>query len=108
MTLEANEEDICLNDDDEEIKIEYNNVGNMDEEYENNKTDTSKTLQKDMFDEYLTFTQDPDVSDNEDKDNNIEVNLMTYIGDNDSVDELFKDNVDGKAKVEVKEGVHKN
>lgn len=28
-------------------------------------------LEKDLFDEYLTSTQDPDVSENEDKENNI-------------------------------------
>ena len=49
MTPEANEEDICYNDDDGESDIEYGNMRNMDEEYENNETDTSKTLENDIL-----------------------------------------------------------
>ena len=53
VTPEANEEDICFNDDDGG-SIEYGNVRNMIEEYENNKIDTSKTLENNIFDKYFT------------------------------------------------------
>ena len=35
-----------------------------------------KTLENDIFDEYLTSTQDPDVSDNEEKDNNMSMEAL--------------------------------
>ena len=76
VTPEANEEDICLNDDNAESDIEYSNGINMDKEYENNGIDTSKILENDIFDEYLTSTQDPDVSEDEDKDNNMSMEAL--------------------------------
>ena len=65
-----------MNDDDEGSKIEYDNVRNIDEQYVYNKIDTSITLQKDIFDQYLTSTQDPDVSDNEDTDNTMSLEAL--------------------------------
>ena len=76
VTQEGKKENICFNDDDRGSKIKYGNGSNMDEEYENNGIDTSKRLEDDIFDEYLTSTQDPDVSDDEDKDNNMSMEAL--------------------------------
>ena len=83
-----------LNDDDGGSKIEYDNVRNMDEQYEYNKIDTSKALEKDIFDQYLTSTQDPDVSDNEETDNNMLVEaLYNETNSRDIVMEVREDNM---------------
>ena len=76
VTPEGKKEDICSNDDDGGSNIEYGHGSNMDEEDEKEGIDTSKTLEDDIFDEYLTSTQDPDVSDDEDKDNNMSLEVL--------------------------------
>jgi len=76
VTPDGKNEDICSNDNDGGINREYCHESNMDEEDDKDGIDMSKTLEDDIFDQYLTSTQDPDVSDDEEKDNNMSMEAL--------------------------------